>query len=608
MRRVLTIALFVAGVWGGLWSQTPSFTASASTLTVASGQQFSVTFTFTGKSLPDSKDFKAPDFGQFVVMSGPNSSTSIQWINGRQTASLGFSYYLYARSAGKFTIGSAQIDYDGSIYKTEPISVEVTKGQAQTSSNPQTPAVQDPSLANIKENLFIRAIPTKRRVMQGEQLTLVYKLYTRVGISQFAFTRVPTYEGFWSEEFELPSQWQVSDETLDGKQYKVAIIRKVALFATQSGSLKLAPLIAKAGVQIRSNRRPNDPFDVFNDPFFTRYQTVEQEVESNALTIEVEPFPSGAPASFTGAAGRFSFSAKLDKTEVKAGEPLTLTVTVSGSGNVKLIGLPKPVLPADFEAYEPKISENITREGETIRGSKTAEYLMIPRNVGTRVIEPLSWSYYDLAQNRYVSFSSPRFNFTITPGKEISGSTVSSLSKEDVRLLGEDIRFLKLDVGNVEPIGRKPYENFGFLLALILPPLAFVGAFAYRKRMEKITGNLSSWKSRKAGKEAAKRLKMAKKILASGNTESYHAEIAKALFGYLSDKLKIPQGSLSLDRTLAELTQRNVPADTIRLVRTTIERAEFARFAPATDTKTARQDLLDRASEAIEGLEETVRD
>ena len=608
MKRVLTIALALGFVWIGAQSQTPSFTAAASATTVAAGEQFSVTYSFTGKSLPDSKDFKAPDFGQFVVMSGPNSSTSIQWINGRQTASIGYSYYLYARSPGKFTIGPAQIDYEGSIYKTESITVEVTQGKPQAPSASQSPAVQDPTLASIKENLFIRAIPNKRRLMQGEQLTLVYKLYTRLGISQFSLTRVPTYEGFWSEEFQLPSQWELTNETVDGKQYRVAIIRKVALFATQSGSLKLAPLVAKAGVQVQARRRPNDPFDVFNDPFFARYQTVEQEIESNSLMIEVEPFPPGSPASFTGAVGRYTFSAKLDKQEVKAGDPLTLTLSVSGSGNVKLIGLPKPVIPADLEAYEPKVSENISREGETIQGSKTAEYLMIPRNVGTRVIDPLAWSYYDLAQRRYVSFSSPRFEFSITPGKDISGSTVSGLSKEDVRLLGEDIRFLKLSPGDVQPIGRGPYESLGFLLALVLPPMVFVGAFAYRKRQERITGNLSSWKSRKAGKEAAKRLKMAKRILASGNTESYHAEISKALFAYLSDKLKIPQGSLSVDGTLGELARRKVPTETMALVKATIERAEFARFAPGSDTKTARQDLLDKAAEAIDNLEESIRE
>ena len=607
VKRLATIVWMLAAFWLVGWSQTPQFTASPSATNVGAGEQFSVTFIFSGKSLPDSKDFKAPDFGSFVVMSGPNSSTNIQWINGRQTASISYSYSLYARSPGKATIGPAQIDYDGSIYKTQPLVIAVTQGKP---SSPQAPAAaQDASLTDIKENLFIRATPSKRKITQGEQLTLVYKLYIhpRLGISQFALTKIPTYEGFWSEEFQIPSQWEITNETLDGKQYRVATIRKVALFATQSGSLKLAPLVAKAGVQVQARRRSNDPFDIFNDPFFARYQTVEQDVESNTITIDVEPLPGGTPTGFTGAVGRYTFSVTLDKSEVKAGDPLTLKVTVNGSGNVKLIGLPKPVIPADLEAYEPKVSEDITREGETIRGSKTAEYLMIPRNVGTRVIEPLVWSYYDLGQNRYVSFSSPRFEFTITPGKEISAGTVSNLSKENVRLLGEDIRFIRLSAGDVGPIGRRPFESFGLVLALVIPPILFLGAFAYRKRMERITGNLSSWKSRKAGKEAVKRLKAAKKILASGNTESYHAELAKALFAYLSDKLKIPQGSLSLERTMSALAERKVPNEARELMKQTIERAEFARFAPGSDTRSARQDLLDKATEAIDRLEESIR-
>ena len=381
------------------------------------------------------------------------------------------------------------------------------------------------------------------------------------------------------------------------------MIRKTALFPTQSGKLAISPLEVRCAFQLQSRKKSNDPFDsFFNDPFFSRMQSVEQEFKSNPLTVTVDPLPGNAPAGFSGAVGRFTFTATVDKREVKTGDPITLRLTIIGSGNVKLLTPPKPSLPADFEAYDPKISEEITRDGGVIRGKKTAEYLIIPRNVGNRAIEPIAFSYFDLDRNAYSTLRSQRFDFTVLQGKDVSGGAAIA-SKSDIRLLGEDIRFLKLTLGELHQIGESPFSGIWLVIVLVFPPLAFLGAFVYRKRAEKLSGKTDQLRFAKAGREATKRLKQARKLLSQGNTESYHAEISKALMAYLEDKLHIQKASLTIDEAATLLEQSGVPSETVQTLRSCIDRAEFARFAPASDTQEARAELLDTAAGIINNVE-----
>lgn len=590
-------------MWMLLWSvaalaQDGSFTATVSQSKVGTGEQFTVTFAVSGADAMGAKNFRAPDFGQLLVLSGPNTSQSYQIINGSMSGSISYSYVLYARQTGKFTINAATIDYKGNQLKTQPILVEVVQGKPQ-----QKAQAPETNLANIGENLFVRAIADKQRARIGEQVTITYKLYTRVSVSGYDLTKAPTYEGFWSEDIEQSHQPAVVNETYEGKQYRVAVIKRTALFATQAGNLKIAPLEVQCAVQVQTRRQSNDPFDIFNDPFFQQTQTQQLAIKSNPLAFTIEPLPSNAPQGFTGAVGQYSFAAAIDKNEVRAGDPITLKLAVSGNGNISLLSLPKPVLPADLEAYEPKITTNVTRDGGIIRGNKTAEYLLVPRNPGKRTIDPIPFAYYDLAQHHYVRLSSPKFDISITPGREIAGGSSSIASKEDIKLLGEDIRYLKLSPGELQNLSDSPLSGGMFYLGTFLPPLLFVGAFAYRKRMKAIYGDMPKFRFQQAGKEAARRLKQAKQLLAQGNTESYHAEISKALLGYLEDKLHLEKSSLTVEEAVNRLQQRGVDDNTLAQLRTCIERADFARFAPDSDTSGARKELLDAASAAINAIE-----
>ena len=597
MNRFLTLILFIAALAFRTPAQDGAFSAALDRTTVGTGEQFAVSFTVSGSDVNSVKNLRPPALNSFVVMSGPNQSTSMQIINGQMSGSETYTYYLYARQTGKYTIGPASVEYKGTTLRTQPLQIEVVQGK------PQTQAKETDVVQGVAENLFIRATADKQRVKQGEPVTVTYKLYTRLNVSGYDIAKAPVYQGFWVEEIEQSKQPTVVAEMYEGKQFRVATIRKTALFPTQSGRLVISPLEVRCAFQLPSKRKTNDPFDsFFNDPFFARTQTTEQEFKSNSLSVTVDPLPGDPPAGFSGAVGRFTFNTTVDSKEVKTGDPITLRLTITGTGNVKLLTPPKPSLPADFEAYEPKISEEITRDGGIIRGKKVAEYLVIPRNAGARVIEPVLFTYFDLDRNAYTQLRSPKFDFTILPGKDMTAGA-SVTSKSDVRLLGEDIRYLKLSLGDLVAVDASPFSSGWFLALMVIPPLAFLGAFGYRKRQEKLSGRVDVLRAAKAGREAAKRLKQARKLLSQGNTESYHAEVSKALMEYLGDKLRIQRSLLTIDDASALLAQRGVPAETLQLLRSCIERAEFVRFAPSSDTQEARTELLDTAAGIISSVE-----
>jgi hypothetical protein len=594
------VVLFLSLNASNAIAQDGTFTASAEPSRIAAGEQFQVTFLFDGNDYNSVKEFKAPNFGQFVVISGPNQSTNMQWVNGKMSASIRYTYILYARQSGKMTIGSATIDYRGKTLKSEPIHIEVSQGKPK-----QQQSQSNQSAVDAGDNLIIKAFADKQRVRQGEQLIVAFKLYTRVSVTGYDLAKAPTFDGFWSEDFEMPKQPTQTTETLNGKQYRSVLIKKTALFATQAGNLKIAPLEARCAVQVQSKRRSNDPFDqFFNDPFFQQVQTVNMDVKSNPLAIIVDPIPANAPSGFSGAIGRFAFNANVDTRNVKAGDPITLRISVLGSGNIKLVALPKPQLPADMESYEPKISEEISRDGGIIRGKKIAEYLLIPRNAGQRVLESMQFVYFDLDKREYITLRSSKFEFSIAPGKDFSSSSTSLTAKEDVRMLGEDIRFLKLSIGHLQSADEIKSSRW-FMFGIIFPPLIFAGAWLYRKRMEKIYGDMPRLLFETAGREASRRLKKARALLEQGNTESYHAEILKALLVYLEHKLRTSKAKFVMEEAVVQLRQHGVHEEVIQSLKMCMERAEFVRYAPGSDTTDARKELLDIAAGAINSIEQS---
>ncbi len=599
VRFFLALILFVPGI---AFSQT--FTASVDNTTVGMNDQFQISFTFSGKDVNGIKSFNPPSFDGFMVLSGPNQSTSMSIVNGAVSASATYSYYLQAKSTGKFTIGAATINYSGRNFTTQPLEITVEKGQPKQLSNSQGGG----TTRDIGDNLFILATADRQRAYMGQQVTVTYKLYTRLGIaSQLQVSKLPSYEGFWAEEINVPNTIGFTTDTYNGKQYKVGLLKKVALFPNQLGELSVTPLVLDVPVQVQSRQRSGgDIFDqFFNDPFFNNVQTVNYTAKSNTIKLHVIPLPSGnVPKSFNGAVGNYTLSSQINPTTVKANEPLTLKITLSGQGNIQLLNMPEIELPTGFDKYDPKTSEQIDRTG-TISGSKGFEYLIVPRVAGTKTISPIHFSYFNPEMGSYVTLSTPTYSINVEQGTGTGNTEVTGYTKEEIKLLGQDIRYIKTDYDDLREGSDIQLFGFGFWTATLVPLFALGGLVTWKRKQDRLSGNVQLLRYRRAEKIARKRFKTARTLMESNNQAGFYGEISQALFGYLEDKLHIPKSEVSLDRAVGELQKRVINGQLIVNLKDCIEKCEFARFAPG-NVKDAMNDMYNQLTDVVIEIEKSM--
>jgi hypothetical protein len=604
------LVLFAVSVCAAGANQQANFTASVDRNRVGVGEQFELTFSLEGSG---GNNFRPPALADFAVLSGPNQSMNTQFINGSISSSVSYGFILQPRTAGKFTIGAASIEANGKLLHTQPIAIEVTKGapaQAQSRQGAGQPSEADVS-KEIGDNLLLRVSVDRSRVYQGEQITVTYKICTRVNVVNYSPTKLPSLTGFWSEDLDVSRQVQLSNENINGKAYRVGILKKVALFPQRSGTLEIDPMEVDCAVQVQARRRGgNSIFDqFFNDPFFGNVTNVSYKIKSDPVKITVQPLPSaGVPEGFSGAVGKFAMESWLDKRETKANEPVTLKVKITGQGNIKLLQAPNVSIPPDLEKYDPKISDNLSKDHDKISGSRTFEYLLIPRHAGEQRIPPIRFSYFDIDKKSYVSTSGPSFALTIGRGAETTGggSEVSGVSKEDVKLLGEDIRFLKSGDGSLRRKGEVFAGSPLFFVLSVGPVLAFVGFLFFVRKREKMLGDVTGLRIRRARKMAQRRLGAAKRLLDEKKNQEFYTEISRALWGYMGDKLGIPPADLSIDAARSALAGRNVPGETVEKLASTIEQCEFARFAPGQDAL-AMDAVYRGAVDIISSVEDQLR-
>ncbi|RJQ58264.1 MAG: protein BatD [Stygiobacter sp.] len=595
---VVSIFFFCAVIQN---SYAQKFSASIERTTVGQNDRFQVDFTFEGGDVNSVSNFRQPNFAGFRVLSGPNQSSSMQIINGKVSGSLSLSYILQPSNVGEFTIGSASIDYVGKTYSTQLIKIKVEKGTPQQQQSSSGGYNQQ----ELAKSVFIVAEANKSRVIQGEQITITYKLYTKLNIASPQITKLPSYEGFWSEEIGPIKQINFDLEMYRGERFRVAKIKQVALFPSKTGTLNVTPFELNVPVIVKKKRTGNDMFDeFFNDSFFGRSETVQFLAKSNTLKVHVDPLPSGAPASFNGAVGNFTFRAEVDKENVTANESITLRMNVSGSGNIKLLNAPQPQLPGGFEKYEPKTVENINR-GAVVSGQKIIDYLIVPRSSGTKEIPAVEFTYFNPSSKKYVTLKSQTFKINVRPG--VGGEVASNnFAKEDVKLLSQDIRYIKLSDFNLEPKQEITFIKPWFWLSIVLPLLGMIGAFVYKTKQDKLYGNVQLLKFQKAEKEARKRLKLAKTALDSQQTTNFYSEISFALFGYLEDKLSIQKSEFTLDGAVEKLQRKTVNEALIARVKQIAERCEFARFAPQGEMQAAANDMYEETVKVIIDLDSSI--
>ncbi len=556
---------------------------------VAADEQFNVTFIIEGEAKPS--DFAWEPGADFQLLWGPQQgrSTSVQMINGKTTKSVQttYSYVLRPVKPGKFTISQASAKVKGNTITSKPVSIEVvaagssssgsSQGQGGGSQGGQQAQRQQQSGVVQDDDIFLTLSLSRSNVVVGEPITATLKLYQRVNVAGFEGAEFPDFNGFWSQEIEAPTNIEFARETYKGQIYNSALLRKFILIPQQQGQVTIDPAELICLINIRVSSGGNSIFD----GFFDDYRTVRKKVASKALTVNVSPLPSGAPASFAGGVGEFEISAKLSRDTIKTHEAASLLISVSGKGNVSLLETPKVNFPPDMEVYDTKISENIDRGG--LSGSKFYEFPFIPRSHGDFIIDPIKYSYYDVNQNRYVTLETPPIPISVARGNETdSGGVVisgGSLPK-DVKNLGSDIRFISTKNPDLVTKGEFFVGSGLFWIIVAVLMAAAAAAWAGLRQYAARKADVVRTKNRKATKMALKRLQLANTFLKQNLYTAFYEELHKALLGFISDKLNIPSAELSRDRISDSLKEGGVDEKLIDTFIGILDACEFARYAP----------------------------
>ena len=566
-------------------AQDTEFIASTKPV-VREGEQFRLTYTLN----KNGSDFRGPGLKGFAILSGPSQSTnrSYQIVNGAVTQSfqLTFTYFLQALEEGEYEIEPATITVDGKSIESNPLTIKVRKGNPPA-RQPQGSQNNVSSGEQISEDdVFIKAIVDKRDPYQGEQVIITYKIYTTVPISQIDITKLSSFPGFWYKDLRDNNQsLRQYNEVINGREYVVADLRKIALFPQRNGEITIEEmkLECMAQVQGRSSSRSRDPFfdSFFDDPFFNR-QNIPLSVSSNSIKLDVKPLPTeNRPVAFSGAVGSYSMNAAIDRSEVKTNEAINLKVDISGRGNIELISEPDFVFPPDFEVYDPKVSDRINRTNSGISGRKTYEFLIIPRTAGEFAIMPTSFVYFDPAAKKYVTLKTPEFNISVEKSdEEPAGIGYSGVSQKDVQFIGSDIRHIRAYPFQLNKIGVHFYGSRLFYILLIAPAVIFFAVLIIWRRHVKRRRDVRLMRTKRATRVARRNLRLAEKHLKEGKEQLFYEEISRALWGYLSDKFSIPLSELSMENVKNRLDEKSVAEETINDFVNVLNDCEFARFAP----------------------------
>lgn len=617
--------VFFALLCNNVQGQTKFSISAPASVAVNQNFQFNITLE-NGNGNP-----RPPALNDFQVLSGPNSSTSMQWVNGTVTQSVTWSYILKPKQEGTFKIGKASVQVSGVNMESNELTITVTKAvaqpqQTQRQRDPFDPfsdpffqqqqqqeepeASQGDVARQLKDDVFLKLVLSRSSVYEGEMITASYKLYIKpgIGINITKMDKAPAFEGFWSQEVEMDPKRRPVTETYNGKQYQVVDLFKYNLYPQRSGSLKLptAEVGVAAQVQVRSRSR-----NIFDD-FFNggRVQQVPMDLKSDAGAVSVKGLPeNGKPADFSGAVGKFSFETSISAKEGKTDDPITYTVKVSGTGNLKLIDAPTLKLPSAFEVYDPKTKENISNGASGLTGSKQYDYLIIPRQPGEYKLDSRSFSYFDPTAAKYVTINSPEYNLKITgaPSKNMNTGGQAYASKQEVNVLGQDIRYIKTSTPEFKKDEKPFFGSVGFVGIYSTPVLLFLGLVALRRRNETLAADVVGTKRRRALKLAKKRLSMADKHLKANDKKAFYDEVSRATWGYLGDKLNIDMAELSKDNVEEKLQARAVKPETIAKLKDLIHTCEFALYAPVTDEHSEMQKNYDGAMNLIADLEDEVK-
>lgn len=580
-KRFFAVVVAVLTFFTAFASQEVVFETNAPMI-VGVGEPFRVEFTLNAK--PDDKSFVAPSFEGFSVLAGPSVShgSSMQIVNGSMTKSFSYSisYVLQASKVGHITIGVATIAVDGKSYSTRKTPIEVRQNQSQAAESNQQQEQQSleqrASQQLAEDDLMLRLSVSRSSVYKGEPVRAVLKLYSRVNVVGSEGAKIPSFDGFWSQALEC--EQGPFRETLGGKVYDAYNLGEYILYPQQSGKITIEPakITIIAQMFVRNNRPRNSFFDNTHDIYNLR-----RELRSPAVVIDVKPFPAGAPASFTGAVGRYTMEANISSANIAANSAANIDVKISGLGNIAFLQEPKLQLPTSFELYDVKSTEQIRTTASGSTGFRRFEYPFIARAEGDYTIAPVEFTYFSPESGEYVTLTSDYFAITVAPDTKSTASSqmVTTVGKQDVRLLGSDIRFIKMTRPQLSAVVA-PFilSPLYFMVLLLLVLLAVVAYFVVSKRIRD-NKNTALVKGRRANKVAIQRFRAAERYMREQNRRAFYEEMLRALWGYLSDRFNIPVADLTKESVREELNRRGATEEA-KDVTAIISQCEEAQYSP----------------------------
>ena len=618
MRYKLLVLLSFIGMALAGFADDVVFKASAPSQVIV-GRPFQLTFSVNHSA----RDLRAPQFTDFDVLSGPYTSTSssTSFVNGHRTSSYEqtYTYTLMAQRAGTFTIGPATIRVDGNDIQSNGVRIQVLPEDQETPPQPSPQgrgqgnpggqsAQSSSSNQTSSENLFVRTIVSKTRVQEQEALLVTYKLYfANVDVAQLTNnTKLPEFTGFLKQELDQ-GEIQTQLEHYNGRNYQTAVLYRAVLYPQHSGDITIEPAHFEAIIRVQTRQQVRSVFD----SFFETYTNVTRAVNAPKATIHVDPLPSGKPAGFSGGVGKFTIAPSISQTEVQTNDAVTIKLDISGAGNMKLIKTPAVDWPEGFEPYDPKVTNNFSTTTNGVSGTKSIEYLAIPRNAGDYTIPAITFSYFDIEEKAYKTLATPEYAIHVKRGANGAngenggngeGQVISYTHKEDIKQLGTDIRYI-----NTKPlkITNHPSQitNYNHVWLFYAVPLVLATMILiFLRKQIKENADITRVRYKQANKVAKKRLKAAAEALKANNKDVFYAAIEQAAWTYLSDRLSIPTADLNKENISSILAQKGVSEAVIKEVMNVLSTAEFARYAPATDH--AMDDLYTATTNLINNLED----
>ena len=609
--RYITICIVL--FWGisAVKSQDVAFTAEAPK-TVVQGNRFQLIY----KVNTEANDLRVPDLPDFHFLAGPSTSTSssMSWVNGNITRSVeySFTYIIRADKTGTFEIPSATIVVKGKKIESNKLTIQViapdASGANQAAQQQPSRTQQQPAETSFSDDdLYITITVNKSDVYQDEAILLTTKVYNRLTLESYTPIKNPDLKNFMVEELPGPNQVTFHHENINGKTYNVAVLNQKVLYPQTSGKIYIEPTTIEFLFRQKQTRQSYSIFD----NFFDNYRTVRRTVHSKGLTINVKPLPTPRPSSFSGVVGDIQLNVTASKTDAKVNDGITVKATISGTGNIRFAGNPQIKYPSDFDVFDPKVTSNITQTSQGGKGSRTIETLIIPRHAGTFEIPAVEYAYFNHITGTYKTLRSQPIIINVERGEgEDFGNTFAqsrgSSTRENIRFLGTDIRFI--NTGNIilKPINTFLFGSSLFIFGYIIPIILFVLFFIINRKRIKENADVWKVKTRKANKIARKRLKKSANYLKKGNKEAFYEELSRALWGYTSDKLSIPISELSRDNAKTIISNRGADEKLTEDFLGILDTCEYARYSPQSDVS-EQDNLYQLAINTISKLENSIK-